>query len=238
MPLRRAGVAHAPRAATARAHAGSATAALVAIFMLVALGRAQAQETAQAQAQTPGPDRAQPEAPSPEPRRNYFDDPFVQATAGIANCPVPEGPLITLQEMRAQAHGRVDRGTTCFRSGRCRLPNSYQYDRELVPRVRQRLASDERFASSSVWLTGQRRWIYLQGCVATQEQADTMERAVREVDDVEAVIPELMVGTHGNPRYRVAEPGGAGPPAGTGADRAGEAASASTPASAPGAARP
>jgi len=179
-----------PRVAPARS---AATALVAAAFMLDACGLASAQDG--------------------EARRNYFDDPFVQATDGLPGCPVPEGPLITLQEMRAQAHGRVDRGTTCFRSGRCRLPNAYQYDRELVPRVRLRIASDERYAGSSVWLTGQRRWIYLQGCVATQADADAMERAVREVDDVEAVIPELMIGTSGVPRYRVAGQDAAAAPA-------------------------
>jgi hypothetical protein len=95
--------------------------------------------------------------PDAEPRRNYYDDPFVQATSALPGCPVPEGPLITHAEMQAQAHGRVDRGTTCFRSGRCRLPNSYLYDKELVPRVRQFIAQDERFVDSSVWVLGQRR---------------------------------------------------------------------------------
>jgi hypothetical protein len=142
-------------------------------------------------------------------RRNYFDDPFVQVTAGLADCPVPQGPLLTAQEARAQAHGRVDRGTTCYRSGRCRLPNAYLYDKDLVARVRLHLSGDERFTASSVWIVGQRRWIFLEGCVATQEAADAMERAAREVDDVEAVIPELMIGTGGTPRYVVAAPASA-----------------------------
>jgi osmotically-inducible protein OsmY len=108
--------------------------------------------------------------------------------------------------MQAQAHGRVDRGTTCFRSGRCRLPNSYLYDKEIVPRVRQFIAQDDRFADTSIWIVGQRRWIYLQGCVASEPQREALERAVRGIDDVEAVIDELMVGRDGTPRYRVAEP--------------------------------
>ena len=141
-----------------------------------------------------------------EPRRNYYDDPFVQATSALPGCPVPEGPLITHAEMQAQAHGRVDRGTTCFRSGRCRLPNSYLYDKEIVPRVRQFIAQDERFADTSIWIVGQRRWVYLQGCVASEPQREALERAVRGIDDVEAVIDELMVGPSGTPRYRVAEP--------------------------------
>ena len=141
-----------------------------------------------------------------EPRRNYYDDPFVQVTSALPGCPVPEGPLITHAEMQAQAHGRVDRGTTCFRSGRCRLPNSYLYDKEIVPRVRQFIAQDDRFADTSIWIVGQRRWIYLQGCVASEPQREALERAVRGIDDVEAVIDELMVGRHSTPRYRVAEP--------------------------------
>ena len=144
--------------------------------------------------------------PDAAPRRNYYNDPFVQATSALPGCPVPEGPLISHAEMQAQAHGRVDRGTTCFRSGRCRLPNSYLYDKELVPRVRQFIAQDDRFADSSVWVLGQRRWIYLQGCVASESQREALERAVRGIDDVEAVIDELMVGPSGTPRYRVAEP--------------------------------
>lgn len=145
-----------------------------------------------------------PTGPAAQPRQNYFDDPFVQATSALAGCPVPEGPLITLDEMRAQAHGRVDRGTTCFRSGRCRLPNAYLYDKEIVPRVRQFIAQDERFAGTSVWVLGQRRWVYLMGCVADAGQRDALERAVQGIDDVEAVINELMIGREEQPRYRTA----------------------------------
>src|SRR6267143_6674601 len=35
-----------------------------------------------------------------EKRANYFNDPFLQVTKGIADCPVPEGPMITEAEMR------------------------------------------------------------------------------------------------------------------------------------------
>jgi hypothetical protein len=139
-------------------------------------------------------------------RRNYFDDPFVQVTSGLAACPVPEGPLLTLDEMRSQAHGRVERGTSCYRSGRCRLPNAYLYDREIIPRVRQFILQDDRYAATSIWLLGQRRWVYLLGCVGSAPQAEALERAVRRIDDVEAVVNELMVGTTGTPRYPVLAP--------------------------------
>ena len=134
-------------------------------------------------------------------RRNYFDDPFVQVTSSLPGCPIAEEPLITLDEMRSQSHGRVDRGTTCFRSGRCRLPNAYAYDKEIIPRVAQFIRQDDRFDNTSVWILGQRRWVFLKGCVVSEEQSDALERAVRGIDDVEAVINELMIGTAGTPRY-------------------------------------
>jgi hypothetical protein len=128
-----------------------------------------------------------------EERSNYFDDPFLRVTRGIASCPVPEGPLITLSEMRAQAHSRAERGTTCYLEGKCRLPNSYLYDKEIVPRVRDAILADGRFAKSSVWILGQRRWVFLKGCVATKHDALALERLVRGVPEVEQVVNELAV---------------------------------------------
>jgi len=81
----------------------------------------------------------------------------------------------------------------CFQSGRCRLPNSYLYDKEIIPRVKQAIEVDGRFADTSIWVQGQRRWVWLKGCVRTREQAESIERLVRSVDDVEAVINELAV---------------------------------------------
>ena len=141
-----------------------------------------------------------------EAERNFFGDPFVQATLAIPACPVPAGPLSTERERRAEAHWRVERGTSCFRAGRCRLANSYLYDAELVPRVARFIQRSGRFDDTSVWVEGQRRWIWLKGCVRDAKQAAELERAVRGVDDVEAVIPSLTVGTTTRAPYRVAAP--------------------------------
>jgi hypothetical protein len=126
-------------------------------------------------------------------RRNWFDDPFVQATRGLAGCPAPDPPLLTEAEMRHEEHWRAERGTSCFRSGRCRLPNAYLYDKEIVPRVLKAIDAAGGFEDTSIWVEGQRRWVWLKGCVSTREQADELERLVRLIDDVEAVIPQLMV---------------------------------------------
>jgi BON domain len=135
-------------------------------------------------------------------RTNAFGDPFMQATRSIAACPVAEGPLVTPEEVRSQAHIRVEKGTTCHYYGRCRLPNAYLYDKEIVPRVVRFIDLDPRFANSTIWVLGQRRWVYLKGCVASAEQAKALEAEVRLIDDVEAVVVELMVGTAGPPPYR------------------------------------
>jgi len=134
---------------------------------------------------------------------NAFNDPFLQATSAIANCPVPAGPLYTPEEVRAEAHVRAQHGTSCYRSGRCRLPNSYLYDNEIAPRAAQYLRQDERFATSSVWVMGRQRLVFLLGCAASKEQAADMERSVGLVDDVAGVINWLSVPGE-PPRYPLA----------------------------------
>ena len=139
-------------------------------------------------------------------RRNWFDDPFVQATHGLPGCPIPDPPLLTEAEMQHETHWRAERGTSCYRSGRCRLPNAYLYDKEIAPRVVKAIDAVGTFGDTSVWVEGQRRWVWLKGCVSTPEQAAELERMVRLIDDVEAVIPQLIVGTKmpaGVPAYRL-----------------------------------
>ena len=137
-------------------------------------------------------------------RSNHFNDPFVQATGGMPACPVPEPPGVTAQEARELAHDRAQRGVSCWLAGRCRLPNAYLYDAEIIPRVQQALRYAGRFADTSIWAAGQRRFVWLQGCVATPEQAIEAEQLVRRIDDVEGVVNQLMIGPDGTPAYRVA----------------------------------
>jgi BON domain len=65
-----------------------------------------------------------------------------------------------------------------------------------------RLNHEGRFADASVWVEGQRRWIFLKGCVRNKAQSSALARLVREVDDVEAVVDQLMIGIQGVPKYR------------------------------------
>jgi len=138
------------------------------------------------------------------PRSNVFNDPFGPATSALPACPTPEGPLWTDAEARQEQHWRSERGTSCYQSGRCRLPNAYLYDREIYPRVLRFIAQDARFADSSLWITVQRRWVWVQGCVQSVAQGQALEAALRGIDDVEAVVPQWMVGAQGQPPYPVA----------------------------------
>lgn len=141
-------------------------------------------------------------AAAQEPRTNAFNDPFEPVTTAIASCLVPAGPLYTAQEARDAAHVRSHHGTSCYRSGRCRLPNSYLYDADLIPRVVQYIRLDGRFNDTSLWVVGERRLVWLVGCVNSREQADALQKAVMLVDDVMGTIDYLSLPGEA-PRYEV-----------------------------------
>jgi hypothetical protein len=141
-----------------------------------------------------------------EERSNAFDDPFQQATRALPGCPEPRPPGFTAEEVRKEAHVRAQHGTSCFRVGRCRLPNSYLYDKEIIPRVAQHIQMDGRFDDTTVWVLGERRLVTLMGCVRTPAQAEQMEKAVLLVDDVMGVINFLQVGTREKPKYPLVRP--------------------------------
>ena len=77
--------------------------------------------------------------------------------------------------------------------GRCRLPNSYLYDKEIIPRVKKAIDADGRYAQTSIWVEGQRRWVWLKGCVRREVEAKELEKLVQSIDDVEVVINELVI---------------------------------------------
>lgn len=134
---------------------------------------------------------------------NPFGDPFMQLTSGLPGCPVPAEPAYSQTEFQSLAHERAQRGVSCWLAGRCRLSNGYLYDREIMPRVNQAVAVSGRFSDTSVWALGTRRFIWLKGCVNSDEQARQMEQLVRGLDDVEGVHLELMTGTAGPAPYRL-----------------------------------
>ncbi len=130
---------------------------------------------------------------SAEERKNYYDDPFVQVTRGLPGCPVPEGPLMTESEARMQFHVRSERGLRCYLEGRCRLSSSYMYDKDIIARVQKAVDFNKGFKDTSVWALGQRRWVFLKGCVNSKEQSKALEKLVGGIDEVERVVNELTI---------------------------------------------
>ena len=61
------------------------------------------------------------------------------------------------------------------RSGRCRLPNAYLYDHDIIERVKKAVDASGQFQHTSVWAEGQRRWVTLKGCVQSRAQAQALQ---------------------------------------------------------------
>jgi hypothetical protein len=130
----------------------------------------------------------------PAPDERVALDPFETVTTALPACPPRQPTLSTPADVRAQAHWRAERGTSCFQAGRCRLPNAYLYDREIIPRVKKAILADGRFTDrASLWVEGRRRWVWLMGCVRSADDSAALEALVGRLDDVEAVINELVV---------------------------------------------
>ena len=145
-----------------------------------------------------------------EPLKNHYNDPFVQITSAIKACPQPRGPFMTVKEAQAEAHPRIERGTTCFMSGKCTEPNAYRYDARIAKAAQETAANEVKktpaLAQSSVWLTVQRRFVFVHGCVARRGDMAKWERILKTVPEVEYVGVDLAVGTRAEDFRRVPYP--------------------------------
>lgn len=128
--------------------------------------------------------------------RTYQLDPFAQATDGYASCPAAKPPVLTEQEMRVQAHGRAERGTSCCLAGTCECGGAYRRDPEINDRVAAAIRGEKRFRDTSVWVTTMRKFVTLQGCVRTTAQRKALEHLVKRQPDVAIVWNETTVGVN------------------------------------------
>ncbi|MFM0339002.1 hypothetical protein [Paraburkholderia fungorum] len=133
-------------------------------------------------------------------RINRGHDPFFQISKAVSECPVPLGPLVTEKEWLDDSHYRIERGNSCWVEGRCRLSNAYLYDTEITEAVQRRLTNIN-YAThwrelSTLWLTLQRRFIYVQGCVAPGFDKQTFLAELARTADVERVIDDTTTNPH------------------------------------------
>jgi hypothetical protein len=153
---------------------------------------------------------ARSESPAEEVARNWGNDPFLQLRADDSACPEPRGPRMTASEWRAEAHWRIETGTSCWLAGRCADANAYRYDAAIAQALFPRLQALPELAGSGLWAYLQRRILFVQGCVADRAQARALEaaigRAAAAVPELQTVVPALRVaGDEGTP-YRRFDP--------------------------------
>ena len=135
---------------------------------------------------------------------NPFNDPFLPATAGGRACPTPLGPAYTDAQVREQSHHRAERGTTCWLEGRCKEPNAYRGDAGLARNVAQALRSDAALADTRIWVSVERAFVTLEGCVGTAAQVQRAQAVAKAVEGVHLVLPYLALPGEGV-RYRTVE---------------------------------
>jgi hypothetical protein len=154
-------------------------------------------------AQLPAVHAQAPAASAPD-RRNWFGDPFFQASDRVKGCPEPAGARLTEAERKVQSHGRAERGTTCWLAGKCERPNSYAYDRDIAQKVREAFAAKPPVPVSSLWITVQRRIVYLEGCVGHERDEATLEAWVRTTaPEVERAVAIVHVKGRRKPPYKL-----------------------------------
>ena len=107
---------------------------------------------------------------------------FAQLFAALRN---PSRRPIALASVSAPTMSRTF-------SGLCSEPNAYRYDARVAQGVVAALRGDaELDRAASIWVIVQRRIVYLQGCVASPQQARRAEAIAAAVPEVERVIPSL-----------------------------------------------
>ncbi|MDE1180333.1 BON domain-containing protein [Paraburkholderia sp.] len=130
-------------------------------------------------------------------RKNWFNDPFFAVSRDIAGCPVPLGPLMTKAQMDDDAHYRVERGTTCWLAHECSKPNSYLYDAPIADAIRAHFDAQHAFAGTSLWITIQRRFVYVEGCAPKAFDQAELHRQLEAIPDVEQIFIRITDDPHG-----------------------------------------
>ena len=138
--------------------------------------------------------------------RNWFNDPFFQVSAAIADCPLPAGPFVSEAERRLQAHHRAERGTTCWLAGECDRPNDYAYDGDIATAFRAAWAAHAPVTRTTLWVTVQGRIVFIEGCAAEASATAALEAFARSLPNVRQAIANLRTDPAQRPPYALRSP--------------------------------
>lgn len=150
-------------------------------------------------------------APAPsgaeEVLRNWFGDPFFQVRRALQPCPEPLGPFINEEQRLRETHYRSERGTRCWLEKKCSKPNSYMYDADIARDVKARFEKSPKLVDSSLWVTVQRRFVWIEGCARSPRAGKEIEALLRDVPDIDRTIVFVSTKPGAAPAYRTLAPG-------------------------------
>jgi len=146
-------------------------------------------------------------ARSDEVVRNWFNDPFFAVRSAIVDCPRPLGPYVTEIQRLQETHYRSERGLRCYLEKKCSKPSSYMYDADIAAAVQSRFAASRALRGASLWVTVQRRFVWVEGCVASKGGQREIEALLKGVPDMERLIVFVWGGRGGQAPYRILRPG-------------------------------
>ena len=137
--------------------------------------------------------------------QNWFNDPFFQVSASIADCPLPAGPFVSESDRRVQAHRRAEKGTTCWLAKECERPNAYAYDQEIASAFQAAVHDQKLFADTTLWVTVQGRVVYIEGCATRESVVGELEAFTRELPHVQQALAIVRTNPTARPPYRLRE---------------------------------
>ena len=138
--------------------------------------------------------------------QNWFNDPFFQISAAIADCPVPAGPFTTESDRRVQAHRRAEKGTTCWLAKECDRPNAYGYDQDIAAAVQAAVRERNPFANTTLWVTVQGRVLYIEGCATEESVGAKVEAFAKALPNVQQAIAIIRTDPAARPPYKLRRP--------------------------------
>ena len=136
-------------------------------------------------------------------RSNLFNDPFFQVSSSLPDCPEPAGPRVTEAERMAQSHYRSERGTRCWLSGACDRPTAYAYDQDIAKAFQAALPRAGKLERSSLWVTVQRRFIFIEGCALQKSTVAKLAARAKKTRYVEQVLVFVSTKRGERPPYKL-----------------------------------
>ena len=134
--------------------------------------------------------------------KNWFNDPFFQFTAAVADCPVPLGPLLKENESAAETIRRAGRGAHCQPGVNCVQPNTsanpYTYDADIAKALKAALEVNQLYThsplvNSSLWATVQGRIVKIEGCMAGDAYTPfNHDMITTQIENVAKAIPNVL----------------------------------------------